>query len=52
VTAGLELPRLPAAAIGDVVDDLGALRRRLPRGDGVRYFNHLYLEVTPRCGAR
>ncbi len=46
MTAGLELPHLPATTIGDVVDDLGALRGRLPRGDGVRYFNHLYLEVT------
>jgi len=42
----LALPRLPAASIDDVVADLEALRGQLPRRDGLRYFNRLYLEVT------
>ena len=45
------LPRLPAASIDDVIADLQALRGELPRRDGLRYFNLLYLEVTQEVRA-
>lgn len=36
----------PAATIDDVVAVMTALEQALPSGDGVRWFNHLYLRVT------
>ena len=35
-----------AATIGEAVDIMTALDRSLPDGDGLKYFNRLYLQVT------
>jgi hypothetical protein len=44
------MPRSPgvlrASTIDDVVEIMTAIDRQLPEGDGVRWFNHLYLQVT------
>ncbi len=42
------LPKLerPAATLAEVVERMVAIEAALPRGDGVGYFNKLYLEVT------
>jgi hypothetical protein len=40
-------PAAPRAAkVDDVVDIMTTIDRQLPNGDGVRWFNHLYLQVT------
>ena len=46
--ASLKLPTEagPAATLDEVVDRMVALEATLPEGDGVGYFNRLYLEVT------
>ena len=36
----------PASTIDDVVSMMTAIEQTLPPGDGVRWFNHLYLRVT------
>jgi hypothetical protein len=44
------MPPVPAAprasSVDEVVDIMTTIDRELPIGDGVRWFNHLYLQVT------
>lgn len=47
----MRLPKLPhlssrAATLAEVVERMVAIEATLPTGDGVGYFNRLYLEVT------
>jgi hypothetical protein len=39
---------MPAANLDEAIENLRAAQRLLARGDGVRYFNRLYLDVTAR----
>lgn len=39
-------PESPVATLQEAVDRMAAIDAELPLGDGVRYFNALYLEVT------
>jgi hypothetical protein len=42
----ISLPHTPPTTVDHVLENLHALRAQLPRGDGVRYFNRLYIGVT------